>query len=69
MVVKKHSIIGTGSIVMPGVTIAVGTAVGVNSLVLNSTSPWEICAGSPAKKIKNRKKNLLSLEKQFTSNN
>ena len=54
---------------MPGVTIAVGTAVGVNSLVLNSTSPWEICAESPAKKIKNRKKNLLSLEKQFTSNN
>ncbi len=69
VIIKKHSIIGSGSIVMPGVTIAVGTAIGANSLVLRSTSPWEIYAGSPAKKIKNRKKNLLLLEKQFINNN
>ena len=65
VLIEKHSIIGSGSIVMPGVTIAVGTAVGANSLVLNSTSPWKIYAGSPAKWIKNRKKDLLLLEKEF----
>ena len=50
---------------MPGITIAVGTAVGANSLVLKSTNPWGIYAGSPAKKIKKRNKNLLFLEKKF----
>ena len=68
VLIEKHSIIGAGSIVMPGVTIAVGTAVGANSLVLSSTSPWEICAGSPARKIKSRKKDLLLLERQFKIN-
>ena len=50
---------------MPGVTIATGTSIGANSLVLKSTNPWEICAGSPVKKIKERKKELLILEKEY----
>lgn len=69
VLIKKHSIIGTGSIVMPGVTLGVGTSIGANSLVLRSTNSWEIHAGSPAKKISNRKKDLVLLEKQFLDNN
>ncbi len=65
VLIERHSIIGAGSIIMPGITIAVGTAVGANSLVLKSTNPWGIYAGSPAKKIKKRNKDLLSLEKKF----
>jgi hypothetical protein len=37
-------------------------------LVLESTNPWEICAGTPAKKIKERKKELLALEKEYLKN-
>jgi len=65
VLIERHSIIGAGSIVMPGITIAVGTAVGANSLVLKSTNPWGIYAGSPAKKIKKRNKDLLFFEKKF----
>ena len=65
VLIERHSIIGAGSIVMPGVTIATGTSIGANSLVLKSTNPWEICAGSPVKKIKERKKELLILEKEY----
>ena len=65
VLIKRYSIIGTGSIVMPGVTIAVGAAIGANSLVLKPTKPWKIYVGSPVKEIKNRKKDLLYLVKEF----
>lgn len=45
-----------------------GTSIGANSLVLKSTEPWGIYAGSPIKKLKNRKKDLLKLEKEFLEN-
>lgn len=65
VLIKKHSIIGAGSIVMPGITVATGTSVGANSLILKSTDPWGIYVGSPAKKLKNRNKNLVTLEVNF----
>ncbi|MCF4009278.1 acyltransferase [Rheinheimera sp. UJ63] len=63
--IGRHSIIGAGAIIMPGVNIAEGNSVGANSLVLKSTDSWSIYVGSPAKKIKERKKDLLKLEKKF----
>lgn len=63
--IRKHSIIGTGCIIMPGVVIEEGSSVGANSLVLQSTEAWTIYVGSPAKKIAVRKKDLLVLEKKY----
>lgn len=63
--IAEHSIIGAGSMIMPGVTLAEGTSVGAMSLVRNSTEAWSIYVGNPAKKIKDRSKELLVLEKQF----
>jgi acetyltransferase-like isoleucine patch superfamily enzyme len=68
VVLKRHSIVGGGSIIMPGVVLAEGTAVGAMSLVLKSTKSWSIYAGSPVKKIKTRKKDILVLEKEFLKN-
>ena len=59
--IKKHCIIGTKSIIFPGVTLSEGTAVGASSLINKSTDPWSIYIGVPAKKIKERSQNLLSL--------
>lgn len=61
----KHVIVGAGSAVMPGVDIAEGSSVGAMSLVNKSTEAWGVYFGSPAKKIKNRKKDMLDLERQF----
>ncbi|WP_017429111.1 acyltransferase [Vreelandella jeotgali] len=61
----KHVIVGAGSAVMPGVDIAEGCSVGAMSLVNKSTEAWGIYVGSPARKIKNRKKDMLDLERQF----
>jgi acetyltransferase-like isoleucine patch superfamily enzyme len=65
VIIKKHSIIGAGSIIMPGVILEEGTSIGAMSLVLKSTKPWGIYIGIPAKRLKNRKKDLLKLEKQY----
>ncbi|EKO3593977.1 acyltransferase [Vibrio metschnikovii] len=65
---KRHSIIGAGSIILPGVTLSEGTSVGANSLILKTTSDWSIYVGNPARKIKDRKKDLLQLEQQYLEN-
>jgi acetyltransferase-like isoleucine patch superfamily enzyme len=63
--IGRHSIIGAGSIIMPGINIGEGNAIGANSLVLRSTEDWQIYAGSPVKKIKERRKDLLDLEHKY----
>ena len=65
IVLGKFSIVGAGSIIMPGVILAEGTSIGAASLVLRSTEPWSIYVGNPAQKIKNKSKKLLELEKQY----
>lgn len=61
----KHVIIGAGSIVFPGVHIAEGCSVGALTLVNKSTEEWGIYLGNPAKRIKDRKRDLLALEKDY----
>lgn len=63
----RHTIVGAGSIIMPGVVLAEGTSIGALSLVRKSTEPWHIYYGNPAKKLKKRSKDLLIMEKQYLS--
>lgn len=63
--IGKHVIIGAGAIVFPGVNLAEGCSVGAMTLVNRSTDPWGIYLGNPARRIKERKKDLLDLEKKF----
>lgn len=65
IVIERQVIIGARSVIMPSVTLAEGTSVGANSLVLHDTKPWSIYVGSPASYLKPRSKNLLKLEKEF----
>lgn len=65
IILKRHSIVGAGSIIMPGVILAEGTSIGAMSLVLRSTDPWGIYVGNPAIRLKDRRKDLLKLEEIF----
>jgi len=65
VIIEKHVIIGSGTTILPGAKIAEGCAIGAMSLCKNSTMPWTIYAGIPAKKIKRRKKELLLLEQAY----
>jgi acetyltransferase-like isoleucine patch superfamily enzyme len=63
--ISDHVIIGTNSIVFPGVTIAEGCSIGAMSLVNRDTEKWGIYLGIPARRIKDRSRNLLQLERQY----
>lgn len=61
----RHVIIGANSVILPGVDIADGCSVGAMSMIHKSTEPWGIYVGSPARRIRARSDNLLSLEAQY----
>jgi len=65
--IGRHCIVGTHSLIFPGVTLAEGTSVGALSMVTKSTEEWSVYMGIPAKKIKTRKRDLLILEKEYLS--
>ncbi len=65
--VGRHAIIGSGTVVLPGVVIEEGAAVGALSLVKERCEKFGIYAGSPSKRIAERKRNLLELEERFIS--
>jgi galactoside O-acetyltransferase len=61
----KHVIVGSGSVILPGVRLEEGVAIGALSLVTKSCKAFGIYAGNPAKFIKERKKDLLALEQKL----
>ncbi|ACV34186.1 acyltransferase [Accumulibacter sp.] len=63
--VGRHAIIGSGTVVLPGLTIGEGVAIGAQALVTSDCEPFGIYVGAPARKVKERKRNLLLLEKAF----
>lgn len=63
--IGKHAIIGCNSVVLPGVDIPEGAAVGSLSLVTRSLEPWSINTGIPARKKSDRRQDILELEKSF----
>jgi acetyltransferase-like isoleucine patch superfamily enzyme len=65
VVISRHSIIGAGSVVLPGVVLGEGTSVGALSMITKSTDAWSIYFGAPAKRIKSRSKELLNLEAAY----
>lgn len=65
--ISRHCIVGTNSIILPGVNMGEGSSIGAMTMVTHSTEPWTVYFGIPAKKIKKRKKDLLELESKYLS--
>lgn len=63
--ISDHVIIGTHTVVMPGVCLAEGTSVGASSLMTKSTKPWGVYYGVPAIRRQERSKDILKLVDQF----
>ncbi len=66
--IGKHVVVGSGSVILPGVEVHDGCAVGALSLISKSCEGGYIYIGSPAKKIKKRSDNIFKLEMKFLSN-
>jgi acetyltransferase-like isoleucine patch superfamily enzyme len=66
IVLNKHCIVGTGSVVLPDVIFGEGACLGALSLANEYLSEYILYAGIPARKIKNRNKlEIIELEKNF----
>ena len=59
VILRKFAVVGVNSVIVPGVEMAEGSVLGANSLLLESTEPWTVYGGSPAKPISVRDKELL----------
>jgi galactoside O-acetyltransferase len=62
---RRHVIVGSGSVILPGVTLEEGVAVGALSMVNKDCAAFGIYAGNPVRRVKERKRNLLDLEKML----
>lgn len=65
VMIGRHAIIGAGSVLLPGVTLGTGVAIGALSLISKDCEAFGIYVGR--KRIGDRKKNVLDLEKQLKS--
>lgn len=64
-ILERQVIVGANTVIMPGVTIQEGCAIGAASLVNKNTDAWGIYVGTPAIRIKDRSKQLLEFEAKF----
>ena len=58
----KHVIVGSGSVILPNVTLEEGVAIGALSLVHKNCEAFGIYTGNPARRISARKRDLLEME-------
>ena len=63
--IGKHVIIGSTSVVLPGVNMREGSAFGSFSFITKDSEEWSVNIGIPAKKTKDRKRDILELEKKM----
>lgn len=65
VLIGKHVIVGSGSIILPNVILEEGVCIGALSLVKKNCKSFYVYAGIPAKLIKKRSKKLLDREIEF----
>jgi galactoside O-acetyltransferase len=66
--IRKHAIVGAGAVIMPGLEIGEGAAIGALSFVAGDCKPFMMYMGTPARAIRERSRALLNLERDFLEN-
>lgn len=66
IILNKHCIVGTGSVVLPNVTFYEGACIGALSLANKDLEEYTLFAGIPCRKIRKRsKEEIVLLETKF----
>lgn len=66
VILEKHAMVGSGSVVLPKTEIKMGAVVGALSLVRGKVDAWKIYRGNPLKFVSKRpSKRILELEKEL----
>lgn len=61
----RHVIVGSGAVILPGASIGEGSSVGALSLVHRPLDAWGVYSGVPARRLKERSRDLLELEREL----
>jgi dTDP-4-amino-4,6-dideoxy-D-glucose acyltransferase len=65
VVIDEHAIVGAGCVILPGVTIGRGAAVGALTCVRKDVPPFAIVAGPRGEQVGERDAKLLELEREL----
>jgi galactoside O-acetyltransferase len=65
VVFGRHVIVGSSSTIVGPAVLGEGCSVGAMSLITKDLEPWGVYIGTPARRIKERKKDLLDMEKRL----
>lgn len=65
VLLEKFVIVGANATIMPNVVIKIGCSIGAMTLVLESTTPWGIYVGVPARRIRDRSQKMLMFVESF----
>lgn len=68
VILERHVLVGAGCVILPGVTLHEGSAVGALSLINRDCEAFSLYVGNPAKRLKGRRRDLLALEKKMLEN-
>jgi dTDP-4-amino-4,6-dideoxy-D-glucose acyltransferase len=63
--IGRHVVIGSGSVVLPGAILEDGVAVGALSMMRGHSPAFGIYAGVPARRIRERSREVLEMERRF----
>ena len=61
----RHSAVGAGSLVLPGAAFAEGSILGAMSRVGRPLKPWTTYAGLPARRMSERRRDVLLREQEY----
>jgi galactoside O-acetyltransferase len=65
VMIGRHVIVGSGTVILPGVTLGEGAAVGALSIVKRDVAPFTIVAGPSGRVVGTRRRDLLALEAEL----
>jgi dTDP-4-amino-4,6-dideoxy-D-glucose acyltransferase len=61
----RHSFVGAGSLVFPGARFSEGSGLGALSRVSRPLKPWTTYAGIPARRMRERRRDVLVCEQEY----
>lgn len=64
--IGRHVIIGSTSVILPGVVLKDGSSFGAFSFINHDSEEWSINAGIPFKKLRDRSKRILEIEQRLS---
>lgn len=65
VILRRFAQTGAGTTILPGVTIGEGAVTGAHTLVTDDLEPWWIYVGTPARKLRDRERDVLRLAEEF----